>query len=147
MFNYTDTEVTDNDQGLLSDRRLAEYAYALPRVRWNVGVNQRLGRVQLLGRVSYYGGWYDWDSGFNQVFLPLGGIEQGFFDGRPTVDVEVSLDLYDGTTLAFGAQNLFDTYPQESARAMSVGEKYSEYTPWGFNGAYYYARIRYGWGR
>ena len=147
VFNYTDTEVTDNDQGLLSDRRLAEYAYALPRVRWNVGVNQRLGRVQLLGRVSYYGGWYDWDSGFNQVFLPLGGIEQGFFDGRPTVDVEVSLNLYDGTTLAFGAQNLFDTYPQESARAMSVGEKYSEYTPWGFNGAYYYARIRYGWGR
>ncbi len=147
VFNYTDTAVTDNEKGLLSDRRLAEYAYALPRVRWNAGVNQRLGRVQLLGRVSYYGGWYDWDSGFNQVFLPLGGIEQGFFDGRPTVDVEVSLDLYDGTTLAFGAQNLFDTYPQESARAMSVGEKYSEYTPWGFNGAYYYARIGYGWGR
>ena len=147
VFSYTDTEVTDNDKGLLSDRRLAEYAYALPRVRWNVGVNQRVGRVRLLGRVSYYGGWYDWDSGFNQVFLPLGGIEQGFFAGRPIVDVEASLDLYDGTTLAFGAQNLFDTYPQESARAMSVGEKYSEYTPWGFNGAYYYARVRYGWGR
>ena len=147
VFNYTDTEVTDNEKGLLGDRRLAEYAYALPRVRWNAGVNQRLGRVQLLGRVSYFGGWYDWDSGFNQVFLPQGGIEQGFFDGRPIVDVEGSIDLYDGTTLAIGAQNLFDTYPQESARAMSVGEKYSEYTPWGFNGAYYYARIRYGWGR
>ena len=30
---------------------------------------------------------------------------------------------------------------------MSVGEKYSEYTPWGFNGAYYYARLRYAWDR
>ena len=30
---------------------------------------------------------------------------------------------------------------------MSVGEKYSEYTPWAFNGAYYYARIRYAWGQ
>ncbi len=147
VFNYTDTAVTDNDKGLLSDRRLAEYAYALPRMRWNAGVTQRLGRVQLLGRVSYFGGWYDSDSGFSQVFLPQGGIEQGFFDGRPIVDVEGSIDLYDGTTLAIGAQNLFDTYPQESARAMSVGEKYSEYTPWGFNGAYYYARIRYGWGQ
>ena len=147
VFNFTDTEVTDNEKGLLNDRRMAEYAYALPRVRWNAGVTQRVGRVQLLGRVSYFGGWYDWDSGFNQVFLPLGGIEQGFFDGRPIVDVEASIDLYDGTTLAFGAQNLLDTYPQESARAMSVGEKYSEYTPWGFNGAYYYARIRYAWGR
>ena len=31
-------------------------------------------------------------------------------------------------------------------RAMAVGERYSEYTPWGFNGAYYYARVSYGWG-
>lgn len=54
------------------------------------------------------------------------------------------IDLDDGTTLAIGAQNLFNTYPQESARGMSVGDKYSEYTPWGFNSAYYYARIRYG---
>ena len=78
--------------------------------------------------------------------MPLGGIEQGFFAGRSIVDVDGSLDLHGGTTLAIGAQNLLDVYPQESTRAMSVGEKYSEYTPWGFNGAYYYARIRYGWG-
>jgi hypothetical protein len=30
--------VTDNAKGLLDGRRLAEYAYALPRTRWNVGV-------------------------------------------------------------------------------------------------------------
>ena len=29
-----------------------------------------------------------------------------------------------------GAQNMLDTYPQVSARSASVGEKYSEYTPW-----------------
>ena len=29
---------------------------------------------------------------------------------------------------------------------MSVGERYSEYTPWGFNGAYYYVRLGYRWG-
>ena len=28
----------------------------------------------------------------------------------------------------------------------SVGERYSEYTPWGYSGAYYYVRIGYGWG-
>ena len=37
------TEVTDNDMGLLGNRRLAEFAYALPRTHWNVGVNQRFG--------------------------------------------------------------------------------------------------------
>ncbi len=146
VFNYTDTEVTDNRKGLLNDRRLTEFAYALPRTRWNVGLTQQVGRVSILGRVNYFGGWYDFDSGFAQLYVPSGGIEQGFFDGRPIVDLEASIPLGGGTTLALGAQNAFNTYPDESARAMSVGERYSEYTPWGFNGAYYYVRIGYGWG-
>ena len=147
VFNYTDTEVTDNQKGLLNARRIAEYAYALPRTRWNVGIDQRIGRVQLLGRLSYYGGWYDYDSGFGEVFIPSGGIDQGFFDGRPIIDVEASIELREDTTLVVGAQNVLDTYPQVSARAASVGEKYSEYTPWGFNGAYFYTRIAYTWGQ
>ena len=147
LFNYTDTAVTDNQKGLLNARRRAEYAYALPRTRWNVGIDQRIGRVQLLGRLSYYGGWYDYDSGFGEIFIPSGGIDQGFFDGRPIIDVEASIALREDTTLVVGAQNVWDTYPQVSARAASVGEKYSEYTPWGFNGAYFYTRIAYTWSR
>ena len=146
VFNYTDTEVTDNEKGLLNDRRMAEFAYALPRSRGNIGLTQQVGRVSMLGRLNYFGGWYDYDSGFAQVYLPSGGIEQGFFDGKPIVDLEGSIALGGGATLAVGGQNVFNTYPDESARAMSVGEKYSEYTPWGFNGAYYYVRVGYGWG-
>ena len=126
---------------------VAEFAYALPRTRWNIGLTQQVGRVSLLARVNYFGGWYDYDSGFAQTYLPSGGIEQGFFAGQPIVDLEASMGLGGGTTLAVGGQNAFNTFPDESARARSVGEKYSEYTPWGFNGAYYYARIRYAWGR
>ena len=33
-----------------------------------------------------------------------------------------------------------------STLANWVGERYSEYTPWGFSGAYYYVRIGYDWG-
>ena len=60
--------------------------------------------------------------------------------------MELGLPLGEGTTLAIGARNLFDTYSQVSAIAMSVGERYSEYTPWGYSGAYYYLRVGYGWG-
>ena len=146
VFNHTDTRVTDNAKGLLDGRRLAEYAYSLPRTRGNVGVTQRMGRARMLGRLSYYGGWYDYDSGRGEVFLPSGGLAQGFFDGRPILDLEVSFDLGRGTTLAAGGQNVLDTYSQVSALANWVGEQYSEYTPWGFSGAYYYVRIGYGWG-
>ena len=146
VFNYTNTDVTENEQGLLNDRRLAEYAYSLPKVRWNIAVTQDIGRVSVLGRVNYHGGWYDYDSGFAQTYLPSGGIDQGFFSGRPIIDLEASIALGSATTLAVGGQNVFSTYPAESARAMSVGEKYSEYTPWGFNGGYYYVRLGYKWG-
>ena len=147
VFNQTNTDVTDNDKGLLSPRRLAEYAYALPRTRWNASVTQRLGRrMSLLGRVSYYGDWYDFDSGYAQVFVPAGGLEQGFFQGRPIIDLELSIELGDGTRLAIGGQNAFDTYSEVSARAMSVGEKYSEYTPWGYSGGRYYVSLRHDWG-
>ena len=81
------------------------------------------------------------------MFTPAGGIDNGFFDGRPILDLEASMDLTAGTSIAVGAQNALDTYPGESTRAMSVGERYSEYTPWGFNGAYYYVRVGYRWGR
>ena len=145
VFNHTATEVTDNARGLLDSRRIAEYAYALPRTRWNVGITQRVGRVSLFGRLNYYGGWYDYDSGRGTVFDPSGGPEQGFFDGRPIVDLELSVPLGEGTTLAAGAQNVFDTYSQISVLAEAVGERYSEYMPWGYSGAYYYVRIAYGW--
>ena len=84
--------------------------------------------MSVLGRVNYFGHWYDFDSGFARSYLPSGGIEQGFFDGRPIVDLEASIALGGGTTLAVGAENAFNTYPDESAQAMSVGERYSEYT-------------------
>ncbi len=147
VFNHTDTRVTDNAKGLLDGRRLAEYAYALPRTRWNVGVTQRLGqRASLLGRLSYYSGWYDYDSGHGEIFTLSGGLAQGFFAGRPIVDVELSFDLGQGTTLAVGGQNVANTYSQESVLANWVGERYSEYTPWGYSGAYYYVRLGYDWG-
>ena len=147
VFNHTATRVTENAKGLLDGRRLAEYAHSLPRTRGNVAVTQRLGpRASLLGRLSYYGGWYDYDSGYGTIFDPAAGLDQGFFAGRPIVDLELTLDIGQGATLAVGAQNVFNTYSQESVVAMSVGERYSEYTPWGYSGAYYYVRLGYGWG-
>ena len=39
----------------------------------------------------------------------------------------MTIDAGASATVTVGAQNAFNTYPDESARAMSVGEKYSEY--------------------
>ena len=135
VFNHTSTTVTRFNPTLLNvPRRIRELQEALPRNRWTGNVTHRVGVVDVLGRVSYYGAWFDWDSA------------QTLFGGKPVVDIELGIPLSAGTTVAFGSQNVFNTFPDESPNATSVGERYSEYTPWGFNGAYYYARIQYSWG-
>ncbi len=134
VFNHTATRVTQfNPELLNASRRVRELQEALPKNRWNFSVNQQVGRWDILGRLSYYGAWFDWDSA------------ETLFSGKPVFDVEVGVPLSEGTRLALGAQNVFNTFPDQSPNATSVGERYSEYTPWGFNGAYYYIRLGYTW--
>ena len=132
VFNHTDTRVTHFNPDLLNAaRRLRELQEALPRNRWNASVSQKIGPVNVLGRLNYYGAWFDWDS------------TQTLFSGKPVFDLEVGVPLSEETRLAIGARNAFNIFPDVSPNATSVGEQYSEYTPWGFNGAYFYFRLAY----
>ncbi len=132
VFNHTDTQVTHfNPELLNAARRLRELQEALPRNRWNASVSQKIGPVNVLGRLNYYGAWFDWDSA------------QTLFNGKPVFDLEVGVPLSEEASLAIGARNAFNTFPDVSPNATSVGEQYSEYTPWGFNGAYLYFRLAY----
>ena len=59
LFNRTATTVTRFDADVLDDVRIRELQEAIPGTRWNVTVRQSAGRWRLLGRVSYYDGWFD----------------------------------------------------------------------------------------
>ena len=130
--NHTNNEVTHFHEELLSANRIRRLEEALPKNRWNFSTSQRVGRLNVLGRLSYYGGWFD-------------GDDPAFYDGKPILDLEFDLPLSASTTLVFGSHNLLNTYPGRSPIALRNGELYSEYTPWGFNGAYYYFGISYTW--
>ena len=56
--NHTETTVTQNSD-LLGPGDVLALERGVPETRWNVAVNQRLGRVGLLGRLHYYGSWVD----------------------------------------------------------------------------------------
>ena len=50
-------------------------------------------------------------------------------------------------TLAVGGQNVFNTFSDRmDLFAARFGLPYSQFTPWGLSGGYYYARLHYGWG-
>ena len=152
VYNYTDTEVT-GETDLLGEGDIVALEHYVPDTRWNLSVTQRAGRMSILGRLNYYGSWIDsWDAKL------LGrGEAAPVFGGKPIVDLEVSLTLAAGVTLALGGQNVFNTFSDTYESAFTdiggapitmrfFGMPYSPFTPWGFNGAYYYARLSYSFG-
>ena len=132
LFNYTGTEVTARDTLVVNDDRVYQLEQALPNYRAGLTVQRPLGQVHSLLRGTYYDGWYDVGDEFD-------------YPGRFIVDAELSMDLSNNASITVGAQNLLDTYPQESPTALNVGARYPESTPFGFNGGYYYIRLNYNW--
>ena len=140
--NYTDTLMTE-ESDLLGPGDVLALERGVPRTRWNVAVNQRLGAVGLLARLHHYGDWVDL---FDARFVR--GVDAPILDGRYIVDVEVDIPIVTGVSLAVGGQNLFDTFSDRNdLLAGALGVPYSQFTPWGFSGGYYYARLNYRWGR
>ncbi|CTP82234.1 ligand-gated channel [Xanthomonas translucens pv. arrhenatheri] len=64
------------------------------------------------------------------------------------VDASTSFKPSDNWTLTLGADNLLDQYPDKTANLINATYgvlPYSNYSPYGFNGAYVYGRINYRW--
>ncbi len=139
-FNYTDTQVT-KDSALLGPGEVLGLERGVPRTRWSIALNQQLARVRLLGRFSYYGSWVDH---FDARFVR--GPDSPLLSGRSIVDLDL-IPLGEGVTLSVGGQNIADTFSDRMDLFAEIfGLPYSQFTPWGFSGGYYYARLNYGWG-
>lgn len=139
--NYTHTELTEESE-LLTPGDVLGLERGVPRIRWNVAVDQELGRVGMLARLNYYGSWADH---FDARFVR--GTDSPMLDGRYIVDVEASARIRSGLTLAFGGQNVFNTFSDRMDLFADIfGLPYSQFTPWGLSGGYYYARLNYSWG-
>ncbi len=132
LFNHTDTEVTEFNPGVLDAVRLRQLQEAIPGTRWNVSAQHDLGRWRLLGRLNYYDDWYD-------------SRDVRVYKGDYIFDLQASRSIGESVTLTLGAQNVFDNQPEENPNASAVGNRFSPYTPFNYNGAFYYFRIAYNW--
>jgi iron complex outermembrane receptor protein len=129
-YNQTETEITDAG-ATIGATRIREYEEGLPETRYNVAANHDYEKWRFLARVSYYDDWYDSEDG-------------NVYDGKTLVDLEAAYTFTDALSVVVGAQNAFDETPDENPGAASgVGNRYSQFSPFGFNGAYWYARVRY----
>ena len=139
--NHTDTRVTE-ESDLLSAGDVLALERGVPETRWNFAVSQRAGRVDLLGRLHYFGSWVD-----HIDARSARGANAQVLGGRFILDLEASVALVPGVKLAFGGQNVFNTFSDRmDLFAARFGLPYSQFTPWGLSGGYYYARLSYSWG-
>jgi iron complex outermembrane receptor protein len=130
-FNSTTTTVTQFNPETIDDVRILELEKGLPETRWNLQANHFMGNWRFLARVSYYDDWYDSE-------------DTQFYSGTAIVDAEVAYTWNERTTIVLGAQNLLDEFPEDNPNAAAgVGNKYSQFTPFGFNGGFWYLRVNW----
>ncbi len=147
VFNYTDTEVTEFNPATVGPFRIATIERGLPETRWNIAMNHSADRWSLLTRLNWYDGW--WDSEDAQNLLGRSNARMfPDYSGEFLLDVELGIPLPNDTAITIGVQNLLNTYPDDNPGAYSggVGNQYGQFSPSGFNGAYYYVRFNYAWG-
>ena len=131
-YNFTDTEVTDHNPETLSAGRIKELQESLPRSRGSATLTQSINDdLRTLGRLSYYSAWWDDD-------------DQHKYGGGVVLDLEASYSLGNGLMVSVGGQNAFNTYSDENPHAPGgTGNKYSQFTPWGYSGAFWYGKLGY----
>ena len=149
VFNYTDTAVKNIESSVIDEFRINTLERGLPNTRWNFSVTHAADRWSLLTRVNYFGAFWDSEDGRNASDLSAGPAESWLYPayaGKALLDVELGIPFGD-VTVALGAENLLNTYPDvNNFGAFTVGNQYGQFSPFGFNGAYYYTRLSYGWG-
>ncbi len=132
--NYTETEVTDYNPETLSQGRIRELQEALPSYRASLTLTQSVSpELALLGRWSYYSPW--WDDDDQATYRPDGLL----------FDLEASYALGNGLMASVGGQNVLNTYSNENPAAPGgTGNMYSQFTPFGYSGAFWYGKLAYG---
>lgn len=66
------------------------------------------------------------------------------YSAKWITDLDVAYALTKQLTVALGAQNLFDKYPDHiGVPNSSFGDNWGSFSPFGFTGGYYYTRLQY----
>ncbi len=131
-FNKTSTKVVNPGPAILNEPvRIQELEDGLPETRWNLSANTFWNEWRFLARFSMYDDWFDSEDGRT-------------YNGKSIVDVEGAYAFNDAWSAVVGIQNLFDETPDANpGAAAGVGNRYSQFSPFGFNGAFWYLRVNY----
>ena len=126
---------------LFDRRERVRFERGVPRWKTNVQTDWAYEAIGITARTTFYGDTLN-------AGTPLDGSGDVHTGVRAVIDLEGRYSLSNGVTLAVGADNLLDNYPQETPRAFlgtTGGSPYSSFSPFGFNGRFVYGRVSVKW--
>ncbi|MEH6634587.1 MAG: TonB-dependent receptor [Halioglobus sp.] len=130
-WNHNETTVDSFNPDLIDDNRINELENGLPENRVNFGATHMMDAWRFTVRSNWTDEWFDSEDGAT-------------YDAYATHDIEVGYSFDNGLTVMGGGQNFTDETPDKNeGAAAGVGNKYSQFAPLGFNGAFWYARVSY----
>ena len=153
-WNWTETTV-DNAGSEVNRNRVVGLENQNPANRGVFTYNHFINDFRFLARLRTYDDWIDsnWsgdttDRGVNgtNYTINCGFNTDNCYSGKNVVDLEAAYTWNDNYTFVVGANNAFD---EEGALdqtnldgTIGSGNLYTGSTPWGMEGAFYYARVR-----
>ncbi len=134
-YNYNNTKVRSGTSAAIpneTQRRVFEER--LPQNNGTASLSYEIGGFSLLMRGRYYGAWTDVSgNATGELFQRFGGIA--------LFDVAVAYRFDEHFTLRAGAENVFNTYPDEATNQAVRGLIYSRNAPYDTDGGQYYVRL------
>jgi iron complex outermembrane receptor protein len=120
----------------LFDRRLQkDLTVATPQSKLILAANWKVTAYNLNLAVTRFGSYIEGDNN---------PVNDRKFSAKWITDVDAAYDLTQHLTVALGANNLFNVYPDKNGiQDWAGGYKYGQFSPFGFGGAYYYTRLAY----
>ncbi len=133
-YNHNDTEITGinlvNGIQPVTPGTIFNVENNLPDNRASLAVNHYREKWQITGRVNWY------DEARDERDFPNADV----VDAAATVDVEAKYEFNENYTIAIGANNVFDKFPNEIPTRLSNGLPYSRRTPFGYDGGMWYVK-------
>jgi len=133
--NYNSTKIESDASAYLNGENQFDLENAIPQWRGVFSSRSNFDLLSVLVRANIYGSYE------NALNSSASNIQE--YDASVLFDVELSYQLSDSLSIAAGARNLFDTYPDEDEGDMCCGAIYWSANIVDWQGGYYYARLNY----
>lgn len=139
--NYNQQDISGVKTNAIGPDRVFDLENQVPENRTTLTVDWADDAISGLVRVNYYGDWETTPGLFGDGTASASNTYN--YGSTVMVDMEAAYTFAEHYTVTIGGQNIFDEYPDKEGDGtlQFLGDVYAVTSPFGFNGAFWYARV------